>query len=386
MNAATNLPLWNVTNIKTLEKKDTFMENIYSGNECSVSVKPDKAEKKQIRRRYFKVGLVIVFNAVMFNFVLMGILYLIGGIYGGDLSSINALKKGTQKMLSSSPDISTLVSCLIPIVSEVLSITLGCKLLKLDLGKLFNRDGYTGGTVVRTCSIGLGIQTAAALAAQIVAYILSKFNLQSATAELTVKDNSVWSVVIMYFYACLFGPLLEELLYRGVILQGLRKYNERMAIIISALIFGLMHQNYQQFILAFALGIILAAITLKSESLIPSLVTHIIVNTTGVLFNLIMQYADNDSFQKIASGDIDISSAKPAFMAAVVFNAVFRYGFMIAGIILLIMALVKGNNVRKSTPAGKSRGVPVLAQTVIWYVILLGYIYLTFVEPMTNIN
>lgn len=365
------------------------MEQSYSAANASpvqVSVKPDKEEKKQIRIRYFKVGLVILFNMIMFNFIITGAAYIIIGLAGGGEFTLSSIKDTARRILAENPDISVIVSCAIPIISEVLSILLGCRLLKLKLRSLFTRSGYTGGTVVKTSSIGLGIQTGAALIAQIVAAILAKFNLKSATADLTIHDNAAWSVIIMYFYACLLGPLLEELLYRGVILQGMRKYNERFAIVISALIFGLMHQNYQQFILAFALGLVLAAVTLKYESIVPAVITHIIVNTTGILTTLVLQCTDYGAYQKVAEGSVYIPSAEPGFMVALAFNALFRYGFLIAGLILLILALVKKNNVRKPTPAGKSRSWPVLAQSIIWYVILIAYIYLVFVAPMQKIG
>lgn len=365
------------------------MEQTYSAADVSpatVSVKPDREEKKRIRIRYLKVGLVIVFNMLMFNFIITGAAYLILGLAGGGEFTLSSIKETAARVLAENPDISVIVSCAIPIISEILSILLGCRLLKLDLRSLFTRNGYTGGTVVKTSSIGLGIQTGAAIIAQIIAAILAKFNLQSATVDLTIQNNAAWSVIIMYFYACLLGPLLEELLYRGVILQGLRKYNERLAIVVSALIFGLMHQNYQQFILAFALGLVLATVTLKYESIVPAVITHVIVNTTGVLTTLMLQCADYGAYQKVAAGNIDISSATPAFMAALAFNALFRYGFLIAGLILLILALVQKNNARKPTPAGKSRGWPILARSVIWYIILAAYIYLTFVKPMQKIG
>ncbi|MCD7731551.1 MAG: CPBP family intramembrane metalloprotease [Oscillospiraceae bacterium] len=361
---------------------EQLTNSIASSNE--VSVKPDKEEKKSIRRKYLKVGFVIIFNMAMFNIISMVIIYLIGGIYGGDLSSFSAITKGTAKLLSNS-DISVIMSCLIPIISESLSIFLGCKLLKLDLRSLFNRDGYTGGTVCKVTTIGLGIQTAASLVAQIIAMILAKFGLESSTADLSVGNSSAWSVIPLYLYACLLGPLLEELLYRGVLLQGLRKYNERFAIVISALIFGLMHQNYQQFIFAFSLGLILGAITLKSESIIPSLVTHIIANTTGVLIDLAMQCADYEAYEKVATGSLDFTSSSIGFAVTLALNALFRYGFLILGGIFLIIALVKKGNVRKPTPAGKSRGWPILAQSWIWYIIFIGYIYLAFIEPIHKI-
>lgn len=347
---------------------------------CGVTVKPDKEEKKQIRRDYAKVGIVILFNVIMFNVVLKGLLYVIGGFYGG-ITSLSSFYTGTLKMLTDHPALKTVVSCFIPIISETLAIFIGIKLLKLDLKKLFTFNGFNGGDMVRLGTVSLGLQTVAAVLAAAIGAILSMFGLESATADVNINADSLAATLFLYFYACLLGPVLEELLYRGVVLQGLRKYNERFAIIISALIFGLMHQNYQQFLLGFLLGLVLAYVALRSESLLPSMITHIIVNTSGVLASLIMQNADHEAFASITGGNYDITSFSGSFMTAVIMNALFRYGFLFAAIALMIVAMVKGRVPKKPTPAGKSRGWPVLMTSVVWYLIFAAYLFLTFIQP-----
>lgn len=356
------------------------MENI---NYQTVTVRPDKDERKLIRRQYTKTALVIIINIVLFNIVLYFLSVLLCGLFGGSFSSLGELWRNGVKVLEND-DINTVRSCLIPILSEVTAIFVGVKLLKLDLKKLFTLNGFTGGELAKECSMCLGLQTAAALIASFVGYILKQFGLESATADLTAQNNSAWSLWFMYFYASLLGPVLEELLYRGVILQSMRKYNERFAIVLSALIFGLMHQNYQQFILAFMLGLILAAADVRSGSIIPSIIMHIIVNTSGVVMQLAMQAADFETFAKVAAGDTNAAmGGNASFKALIAVNAIFRYGFMFLGIILLIIAMVKGGNVRKPTPAGKSRGVPMLLQSWLWYVVFAAYIFLCFIAPFT---
>lgn len=359
------------------------MENI---GYQTVTIKPDKEEKKLIRRQYLKTALIIIINIVMFNLVFRWLAILICGFVGGGFSTYAEMKQSASKVLEND-DISTVISCFIPILSEVISILIGIKLLKIDFKKLFTRNGFTGGELAKECSICLGVQTLAALIATGVAFILKLFGLESATVDLTAQQNSAWSLLIMYFYACLLGPVLEELLYRGVILQGMKKYNERFAIILSALIFGLMHQNYQQFILAFLLGLVLAAVVLRSGSIVPSIVMHIIVNTSGVLTQLAMQAADYETFAKVAAGDANAAmSGSSAFIVLVMLNAAFRYGFLFLGIALLIVAMVKGGTIRKPTPAGKSRGWPILLQSWLWYVVFIVYFYLCFIEPMQRIG
>lgn len=357
------------------------MENI---NYQTVTLKPDREERKLIRRQYMKTALVIFINILLYNVVFRFLAVLICGAAGGSFSSYSELRANAVRVLEND-DLSTVISCLIPIISETTVILIGIKLLKLDLKKLFTLNGFTGGEIAKECSICLGLQTAAALIAAAVSAVLRQFGLEAATVDLSAQNNSAWSLWFMYFYASLLGPVLEELLYRGVILQSMRKYNERFAIVLSSLIFGLMHQNYQQFILAFMLGLILAAADLRSGSIIPSIIMHIIVNTSGVVMQLAMQAADYETFANVAAGDTNAAmTGNASFMVLVFINAIFRYGFMFLGIALLIVAMVKGGNVRKPTPAGKSRGVPMLLQSWLWYVVFAAYIYLCFIASVTK--
>ncbi len=254
--------------------------------------------------------------------------------------------------------------------------------LKIDLRSLFTVKGFSGGDVTALTTVSLGGQTLAALIATILALILEFIGISYPEAVTSFQTSSMAVNIYIYFYVCILGPILEEILYRGVILQGLKQYNKRMAVWISALIFGLMHQNYQQFILGFLIGLALGIITLKSNSLIPSIITHIIVNTSASLLSCSMMAVDNETFQSIASGEYDITSLSPEFILIILLNALIRYGFLFAGIVIFIVFLVKKKNISRPSPAGKSRGWPIIAQSWTWYIILIVYIYLNFIANL----
>ena len=83
----------------------------------------------------------------------------------------------------------------------------------------------------------------------------------------------------------LIGPVCEEIIFRGVILEGLaKKYNPTKALIFSALIFGIIHLQPLQVIGAFFAGLILGWIYLKTESLWVVVVLHIIHNFVAFTF------------------------------------------------------------------------------------------------------
>lgn len=106
--------------------------------------------------------------------------------------------------------------------------------------------------------------------------------------------------------SCIYAPFIEELLYRGIILNGLiKKYNPVIAIIISSLLFSVMHFNFFQSINAFFIAVIIGYIFHKTKSLylciflhfcnnilalyLPSIVfDNILVHFIYTLFNIIL--------------------------------------------------------------------------------------------------
>ena len=353
----------------------------------TVTVKPDAEERREIRKQYSKTALVLLLNIVIFNVISQLILRFGCMIYGGGLS-MEAFQRGAAAF-NENQLLSTIFSCMTPIVSETAAILTGLKILKFtppDFKKLSTRNGYSGGTVAKLVTLCLGLQTASALLTQIVTSILDNFGLTGRTIDLSAT-TSFGANVFMFFYACLLGPVLEELLYRGVLLQSMRKYNERFAIFLSAVIFGLMHQNYQQFILAFLLGIPLAVVTIKYNSLIPSIITHIIVNTTASVSSVIMQYFTPELYNSaLSGGEIDMTVLSGTDWAVLGINALFRFGFALAGLIVGIICLVKGKNMSRPTPAGRSRAFPVMITSIPWIIVFILYAYLSFVEPFMDMT
>ncbi len=85
--------------------------------------------------------------------------------------------------------------------------------------------------------------------------------------------------IAMLIAGGLIGPICEEIIFRGVILEGLlKKYNPTKAIIFSALIFGLIHMQPLQVMGTFFAGLILGWIYVKTQSLWGVIVLHVINN------------------------------------------------------------------------------------------------------------
>ena len=82
---------------------------------------------------------------------------------------------------------------------------------------------------------------------------------------------------------CILTPILEEMLYRGIAYVRLREWlGVRLAMILSALLFGLMHFNMVQFVYAGILGLLLAFV-MERFGLLAAIITHAAANLICVL-------------------------------------------------------------------------------------------------------
>ena len=100
-----------------------------------------------------------------------------------------------------------------------------------------------------------------------------------------------------YLALGILAPLAEEMVFRGAILRTLLNYfNGRMywvPIIVSALLFGLVHGNMAQLLNAFLIGILLGWMYYRTESIVPGIVLHWVNNTVAyTIYKLMPQMND----------------------------------------------------------------------------------------------
>lgn len=129
-------------------------------------------------------------------------------------------------------------------------------------------------------------------------------NLIGYTAEASMDIATSGSTTIsMFLYAGIIGPIVEELVYRGFVMRHLEKHGKMFAIIVSAVLFGVMHANIPQGAFAFGVGLILAYVAIE-YSVVWSIAIHIFNNL--VLSELLGMALENCSelIQNIVYGGL----------------------------------------------------------------------------------
>ncbi len=114
----------------------------------------------------------------------------------------------------------------------------------------------------------------------------------------------------------------EELAFRGFILSGFQRSRHTwLPIVISAILFGVIHMIPKQQFNASLLGLALGLLAVRSQSLIPCVIFHMIFNGTQVVLSRVKIEAMQESFARYlvtfskTSEGVDMVTFNPAFLA-----------------------------------------------------------------------
>ncbi len=103
----------------------------------------------------------------------------------------------------------------------------------------------------------------------------------------TQLDSPVWFFIV----AVVMAPIVEEVFFRGFLFQGFRqRYGWITAMLLSSAIFALAHMDLVALIPTFILGIVLAYMYHRSNSVWPGVILHFLVNALGFFATYFVVY------------------------------------------------------------------------------------------------
>lgn len=112
-----------------------------------------------------------------------------------------------------------------------------------------------------------------------------------------LTSNPLWLNIL---FIALIPAICEEYLFRGLLFHGYKRRNPLKAILMSSLLFGLIHMNVNQFIYAFVMGCILCMLVYATGTVISSMIAHFIFNGINVVLSY---YSENIMKELEASGE-----------------------------------------------------------------------------------
>ena len=306
---------------------------------CEIPLFPNQRERRKIRKYENIVGGYLLGHFVLMNllifFLMEGfvlLLALVDGIASGGGLPDNYDSVAMEYFQNSSSYIA--MTMLVIGSCNVLVVWLGCKSTKIPISTLFQTKEFSAWLAVSYVAVALMIQQVTGLLAVGITDLLEGVGITAYEPDLDPAQN-LRSVVVSFVYSVIVAPITEELLVRGFVMKNLCRFGQRFGIIMSAFFFGIWHENIAQFVLAFAAGCFFGYITVKHNSLIPSIICHVCVNLSAEIFSICDNYGWSTAYD--------------------IFNIVYVL-FVLAGAILFIRMLIT-ERFPRSTPGQAERGV-----------------------------
>ena len=118
--------------------------------------------------------------------------------------------------------------------------------------------------------------------------ILLPINFSDVIAQPLPETYYAHNFILDVIGMAIVPAICEEFLFRGLILSALLPYGKKTAVLGSAVLFSLMHQNPVQIINTLAFGIIFGLMVIETKSIWGGIILHFINNLVSMVMNAIV--------------------------------------------------------------------------------------------------
>ncbi len=299
-----------------------------AGGELRESDAGGKEQLQRARKHFSGLGWMLMLGTLI--------------VYAAQLIPMNIVSTLKPEWLEN-PDISLLLSVL-PLY--FIGMPVMVLLIKRVPAEQVEKHTMKAGHFVLAAILCFGLVYASNIAGNILTIIIGLLK-GSAVENVIASVATSVSTVLVLLYMVLAAPLVEEYVFRKLIVDRTIRYGQGVAVVVSGLVFGLFHGNLNQFVYAFMLGAFLAFLYVKTGKLKITIALHMMINFVGGFVSVqMMELIDLEGYQNAL-----LSSDSAALGAYFTENLVpwliyglyllFIVGMLVAGIVLLIVFLAK---------------------------------------------
>lgn len=135
--------------------------------------------------------------------------------------------------------------------------------------------------VLSTCLIFFSCTFLGSLATMFTDFVAEILDVLYGTGEIPDAMESALpaqgdpgTFTVLLITVSIIAPICEELIFRKLLLHPLRKHGDGFAIVITALLFGFSHGNFDQLPYAFVVGLLFGLLAINSNSVMPTMILH----------------------------------------------------------------------------------------------------------------
>lgn len=143
--------------------------------------------------------------------------------------------------------------------------------------------------------MSMGFSAVSVVATEIFIKLMSIAGIDVYTSTSPVPSN-LKGILMYAFYSIVIVTFIEEMVFRGFLLQSLRRFGDGFAILIAAIIFSAFHANLYQFPVAFIMGLVLGFSVIVTGSLWTGIFIHMLHNGYLIITAVMQENLPYDKF------------------------------------------------------------------------------------------
>lgn len=237
----------------------------------------------------FLIANVIVFIASMVYSVILTAQVMAEGV----TDPMEMTKRTTELM---SPMFMILLNAIAFLIANPLAYIIGNAMTKNHYkAKPFSAIKLPAADCVIAVLAVLGLQGFSLLVQYAIMSVTQMSGVNESTAAMFTFSDNIAQNVIMVIYFVFIAAITEELLCRGLVLKLFSPVSKKFAVVASAVLFGVMHGNFNQMFNGFLLGLVIGYIAVKSKSIWIPIICHMAANTNAMVLSY-LEYKIGEDF------------------------------------------------------------------------------------------
>ena len=185
------------------------------------------------------------------------------------------------------------------VVSFMIPCVVAIQRLRMPWNVAFPLRAPKADILISAVFIGLGARILGNVMVDFVVYLVETVTGLVPVAPQSTSPTDMPTMIVYFVSVAVLPSVFEEGLFRGVALQSLRRFGDGFALVVSSILFALMHGNLIQAVYAFPIGLVMGYFVLRTGSVWAGVIIHFINNAAVVGIEIIDLIASVEVAQSV---------------------------------------------------------------------------------------
>lgn len=151
-----------------------------------------------------------------------------------------------------------------------------------DTLKFYNFKKISLSAILISIAIGFIVYVLNVYTSSFFSSLLSELGYRSSSSSVLIAGYPFWLFLVNIFVTAVLPAICEETAHRGMLLKGLSPVGRISAIVLSSILFGLLHLNIEQTFYTILIGFLLGYIVSVCDNIYPAIIIHFMNNALSV--------------------------------------------------------------------------------------------------------